>query len=112
MVELPLPNHVVSRRRDGRREVLLHRSMAVIGPEPIEIKGPRSTVLLPLFGLAIAAGALTWMILSDGSAALWALVLVVLACLVLVPVSVMALVGAIAGADVIIDAGKGSATWQ
>jgi hypothetical protein len=112
MVELPLPNHVVSQRRDGRREVLLHRSMAVIGPEKIEIKSARSTVLLPLFGLAIAAGAITWMILSEGSAPLWALVLVVVVCLFVVPVSVMALVGAVAGSDAIIDARKGSATWQ
>src|SRR5260221_10704085 len=112
MVEVPLPNHVVSQRRDGRREVLLHRSMAVIGPEKIEIKKAQSMMLLPLFGLAVAAAAITWMILSQGSAPLWGLVLVVLVCLFVVPISVMGLVSSIGGADVVIDARKGSATWQ
>ena len=40
------------------------------------------------------------------------MVLVLFACLFIVPSSVMGLVSSIAGADVIIDAKKGSATWQ
>ena len=112
MAELQLPNHVVSQRRDGRREVLLHRSMAVIGPEKIEIKSARSTIALPLAGLALAGGAIAWIALSDGSAPFWALVAVVFACLFIVPASVMGLVSSVAGADVIIDARKQSATWQ
>jgi hypothetical protein len=39
-------------------------------------------------------------------------VTVLFVCLVLVPFSVIALVSAIGGADVVIDAKKGSATWQ
>ena len=112
MSELPLPNHVVSQRRDGRREVLLHRSMAVIGPEKIEIKSARSTIALPFLGLALAGGAITWIALGDGSAPFWAMVAVVFVCLFVVPASVMGLVSAVAGADVIIDARKQSATWQ
>ena len=81
MAELDLPNHVVSIRRDGRREVLLHRSMAVIGPDKIEIKSARSTIVLPLVGIALAGGAIAWIALSQGAAPLWALVLVVFACL-------------------------------
>lgn len=112
MAELPLPNHVIGQRRDGRREVLLHRSMAVIGPDKIEIKSARSTIILPLLGIALAGGAITWIALSQGAAPLWALVAVVFACLFVVPASVMGLVSAVAGADVIIDARKQSATWQ
>ena len=112
MAELPLPNHVVSRRRDGRREVLLHRSMAVISDDKIEIKAARSTVILPLAGIAAAAGLIVWLALGDGSAPLWLLVLLLLVCMFIVPVSVMGLVSAIGGADVVVDAKKGSATWQ
>ena len=112
MVEMPLPNHVVAQRRDGRREVLLHRSMAVIGPDKIEIRSARSTVLLPVTGLALAGGAIAWLALNDGAAPLWALSLVVFVCLFVVPASVMGLVSAIAGADAIVDGRKGSVTWQ
>lgn len=112
MAELPLPNHVVSRRRDGRRVVLLHRSMAVIGDDKIEIKGARSTIILPLVGIAVAGGLIAWIALGDGSAPLWLLVVLLLACMFVVPVSVMGLVSAVGGADVVVDAKKGSATWQ
>ena len=112
MVEMPIANHVVATRRDGRREVLLHRSMAVIGPEKIEIRSARSTVLLPIVGLVLAGVAISWIALSDGTAPLWALALVVFVCLFAVPASVMGLVSSIAGADVIVDVRKNSVTWQ
>lgn len=111
MAELPLPNHVVMKRRDGKREVLLHRSMAVIGDRKIEIKAARSTVILPVLGLALAAVLITWMSLSD-TVPFWALVTLLFVCLAVVPASVMGLVSSIAGADVVIDATKGSITWQ
>lgn len=111
MVEVSLPNHVVSRRRDGRREVLLHRSMAVIGEHKIEIKSARSTILLPLAGLGAAAGLIAWIALSQ-SLPFWALVTMLLVLLAVVPASVMGIVSAVAGADVILDARKGSVTWQ
>ncbi|MCC6381601.1 MAG: hypothetical protein IT304_03785 [Dehalococcoidia bacterium] len=112
MVDVPLPNHVVIRRRDGRREVLLHRSLALISETKVEIKAARGALLLPLFGLVLAGGASTWLILQQGSAPLWLLVVVLVLCLFLVPVSMMGVVGAVAGADVVVDATKGSATWQ
>ena len=42
-----IPGHVVFQRRDGRRVVLLHRSMAVLGADKIEIKAARGTMVLP-----------------------------------------------------------------
>jgi hypothetical protein len=42
----------------------------------------------------------------------WLLVTLLLICMVLVPFSVMSLISSIAGADVVVDAKKGSATWQ
>jgi hypothetical protein len=107
-----LPEHVVTRRRDGRRQVLLHRSLAVISDTKVEIRSARSTVLLPLGGLVLSAGLITWMAMSQGSAPLWVFVILLLALLVVVPVCVMGLVSTVGGADVIVDAKKGSATWQ
>ena len=112
MVEIPVPAHVAIRRRDGRQEILLHRSLAVIGETKIEVRSARATVWLPLLGIAtvVAAG----IVLGAGGAALpfWGLALLLFYSLIMFPVSVMGLVSAIAGADVIVDAAKGSVTWQ
>lgn len=109
---IELPEHVTIHRRDGRREVLLHRSMALIGDEKIEIKAARATVILPLIGLLMAGG-IGWFIADRGfTLPLWALIGLLFLCLVLVPFSVMSLISAVVGADVVVDAKKGSATWQ
>jgi hypothetical protein len=111
-VEYDIPEHVAIKRRDGRQEVLLHRSMAVLGPDKIEIKSARGTVILPAIALLIAIG-LGWLMATRGfTLPLWVLVTLLLVCMFLVPISVMSLIGAIAGADVVVDARKGSATWQ
>ncbi len=111
-VEYEVPEHVAIRRRDGRTEVLLHRSMAVMGPTKIEIKSARGTVILPLIGILLAAG-IGWYIAQNGfTLPFWALISLLLLCLVLVPFSAMSLISAVVGADVVVDARKGSATWQ
>jgi hypothetical protein len=107
-----LPPHVAFTRRDGRREVILHRSVAVIGPDKIELKSARGTVLLPLLGIGIAVALMAWIMTGGSDLPFWALVGVLFVCLVLVPFSVMGLVSALVGADIVIDAKKGSATWQ
>ncbi|MEO6042418.1 MAG: hypothetical protein ABIQ47_00685 [Tepidiformaceae bacterium] len=109
---IDIPDHVAIRRRDGRREVLLHRSMAVIGDDKIEIKSARGTVILPIIGLLLASTAVTWMARSGSSLPFWALVTMLLVSLILVPFSTIALISAVIGADVVVDAKKGSATWQ
>ena len=107
-----LPGHVVEQRRDGRKTVLLHRSMAVIGDDRIEIKSARGTVILPLLGLLISA-AIGWLMVDRGpTLPFWLLVTLLVVLIILVPVSVMGLVGALVGADVVVDRRKGSATWQ
>lgn len=107
-----LPGHVVEQRRDGRKTVLLHRSMAVIGDDRIEIKSARGTVILPLIGL-LGSFAIGWFMVDRGPALpFWLLVTLLLVLIILVPVSVMGLVGALVGADVVVDRRKGSATWQ
>jgi len=111
-VDYEIPAHVLIQRRDGRQEVLLHRSMAVIGADKIEVKSARGTVILPIIGIVIAIS-LGWLMIERGfTMPFWLLVTLLLVCMVLVPFSVMILISAVAGADVIIDARKGSATWQ
>ena len=112
MAEFELPGHVVSRRRDGRREVLLHRSLAVISDDKVEIKSSRGTVILPLIALALVIGAGFLIAKTVGAMNFWVMVALLLFCLLAAPVAVMSLVSSIVGADVIIDRQKGSATWQ
>jgi hypothetical protein len=111
-MEMNLPSHVVIQRRDGRREILLHRAMAVISDDKIEIKSSRGTVILPILGLALATGMIIWIATAGFSLPIWLLVSFLFFLLFLVPISVMSFVAAVVGADVIIDKSKGSATWQ
>ncbi|MBK7124534.1 MAG: hypothetical protein IPH65_01225 [Dehalococcoidia bacterium] len=111
-MEYQVPEHIAIHRRDGRTEVLLHRAMAVIGPNKIEIKSARGTVILPLIGLATAGG-IGWFMATRGfSVPFWLLVVLLLTCMILVPFSAMSLISSVVGADVVVDARKGSATWQ
>lgn len=86
--------------------------MAVIGRGKVEIKAARGLVILPLAGLALSAAAGAWLVMQQGEAPFWAMVTTLLLLLFVVPVSVMSLVGSIAGADVVVDGRKGAATWQ
>src|SRR4051812_4630160 len=97
---IALPAHVASRRRDGRFEVLLHRSVAVISDSRVEIKSARSTVVLPLIGIGLAALAGSFMVSRGTGLPLWALVLLLLFCLAVVPLSFMSLISSIVGAEV------------
>lgn len=112
MAEFELPSHVVTERRDGRREVLLHRAMAVISPEKVEIKAARSTYLLPIVGLLLVAAGGIWLGESGGRMPFWLMVVILMASLFIAPASVMGLVGSIAGASVVVDQRKGSLTMQ
>ena len=107
-----LPEHVVSTRRDGRKEVLLHRSMAILSPGKVEITAARSTLILPLIGLALAAVAGSFLAARGTGLPFFVMVLLLLFCLMVVPVSVMGLIGSLVGAQVVVDQAKGSATWQ
>ncbi|GAB4323592.1 MAG: hypothetical protein Kow0010_05000 [Dehalococcoidia bacterium] len=112
MVEVSLPSHVASRRRDGRHEVLLHRAMALVGDDRIEIKSARSTVLIPLAALALSVAAGVVLATQNTALPLWAMVGLLVFALLAAPVSVMALIGATLGADVVVDATKNSVTFQ
>ncbi len=112
MSDFSLPPHVATRRRDGRHEVLLHRSMSVIGDSKIEIKSARSTVIIPVFFFTLAVIAGLVLAVQNDSLPLWSMVVLLLFCLSAAPISVIALIGATVGADVVIDASKNSVTFQ
>ena len=84
----------------------------MIGPDKVEIKAARGTVILPLIGLSLVAGAGAWMATTVGTLNFWFMVGLLLFCLLAAPVSIMSLVSSIVGADVIVDRKKGSVTWQ
>jgi hypothetical protein len=77
---MELPPHVTIQRRDGRQEILLHRSLAIIGPDKIEIKSARGAILLPLAGLLIAIGLMAYIMTGGSDLPFWALVSVLLIC--------------------------------
>jgi hypothetical protein len=112
MAEFSLPPHVATRRRDGRFEVLLHRSMAVISDRKVEIKSARSTVIVPVIALLLAAGAGVLVAVQNTSLPLWMLSLLLLFAITAAPIAVMALIGATIGADVVVDEAKNSVTFQ
>lgn len=112
MVDAALPSHVAARRRDGRYEVLLHRSLALIGKDRVEIRSARSTVVLPLLGVVLGGGAGALIAIEAGDLHFGLLVALLLFALITFPISTMALVTAVMGADVVVDGRKGSATWQ
>jgi len=76
------------------------------------VKSARGTVIMPIIGLIL--GSIAGYVIATGgpSLPLWALVALLVFCMFDFPVSIMSLVSAIAGADVVIDAKKGSVTWQ
>lgn len=111
-MDVQLPGHVVIQRRDGRREIILHRSFALISENRVEIKSARSMVIIPGIGLLIAACAVALLAIKGFDLPLWLLIVILLVCLLLVPFSVMGLISATVGSDVIVDKEKNSATWQ
>ncbi len=112
MVDAALPSHVAVRRRDGRYEVLLHRSLALVSDNRVEIRSARSTVLVPAIGVGLAGAAGALIAIQAGALPFWLLVGLLLFAIFAFPISVMSLVTAVIGADIIVDGRKGSATWQ
>ena len=68
--------------------------------------------MLPALGVALGGGAGALIAIEAGDLAFGFLVGLLLFALLVFPISVMALVTAVMGADVVIDGRKGSATWQ
>lgn len=109
---MEFPEHVIERRRDGRRYILLHRSVGFVDDDKVEIRSARSTVILPLIGLVLAAAAGAVLVSRGMGLPLWVLVVLLLFCLIVVPSSVMGIISSVVGAEVVVDRRKGSVSWQ
>lgn len=95
-----------------KRDLYIDRRVVSVSPGKIDIHPARSIIFLPLIGLAMGIMVFPLVYFFGEALPLWLLVAVTLAGVVLVPVSGMGLVYSIAGAHVVIDAGKQSAVLQ
>lgn len=86
-----------------RRTVYLHRRVAVIGPDRIEIRPPKSAAILPLAGAGATAGLLALLGTSVGSLPLWLSAIILLVSVILLPLSGISLVYALLGAHITAD---------
>jgi hypothetical protein len=86
-----------------RRDVLLHRRVAKIRPERIEIGPPRSAVVVPLIGLALTAILLAVIVTWTESLPFWVLPVMLFVAVLLLPMSGLTLVFAVFGAHVVVD---------
>lgn len=87
------------------RTLFLHRRVVRISPERIEIRPPKSAVIVPLFGVALTAGLLAVMANSVDSFPFWLMGILLLFAVVLLPLSGISLVYALMGANIIADRG-------
>lgn len=86
-----------------RRTVFLHRRVAVIGPDRIELRPPKSAAILPLAGACATAGLLALLGTSVGSLPLWLSAIILLGSVILLPLSGISLVYALLGAHITAD---------
>ncbi len=87
------------------RTLFLHRRVVTIRPERIEVRPPRSAVIVPLFGVALTAGLLALMGTSVDSFPFWLMGILLLFSVVLLPLSGISLVYALLGANIVADRG-------
>ena len=85
------------------RTLYLHRRVVKITPERIEIRPPRSAVVVPLIGVALTAGLLALLGTSVDSFPFWLMGLLLLFAVVLLPLSGISLVYALMGANIVAD---------
>ncbi len=87
------------------RTLYLHRRVATIRPDRIEIRPPRSAVIVPLLGVALTAGLLALLATSVDSLPFWLMGVLLLFAVLLLPLSGLSLVYALLGANIIADRG-------
>ena len=85
--------------------LFLHRRVVNIKPNRIEVRPPRSAVIVPLLGVAVTAGLLALMGTSVDSIPFWLMGILLLFAVVLLPLSGISLVYALMGANIIADRG-------
>ncbi|HLB29551.1 MAG TPA: hypothetical protein VJM69_05405 [Dehalococcoidia bacterium] len=96
----------------SRRHIPLHPQVCTIREGRIDVHPSRTAVVFPLAGFLLGALAVTLVALGRDSLPMLALALLLLAGLLLIPLSGLGLVYSLVGAKVIFDRSKQSATWQ
>ncbi|MFQ5879091.1 MAG: hypothetical protein ACE5IZ_02810 [Dehalococcoidia bacterium] len=94
------------------RRVPIHRRVCTMRLDRIEVRPSRSAALAPLTGVALSVGLFTVIGFYINSLPFGLLAFLLLVGILLLPFSGMGLVYSIAGANVIFDRRKQSATWQ
>lgn len=94
------------------RRVELHRRMAVIRPDRIEIRPSRRALAGPLWAFGAGVVSLAGIVAGRATLPLPLLAVLLLVAVVTIPLAGIGVVYSIIGAHVVIDAAKGSATWQ
>jgi len=87
------------------RTLFLHRRVVNISAQRIEIRPPRSAVVVPLFGVLLTAGLLALLATSVDALPFWLLGILLLFAVVLLPLSGISLVYALMGANIVADLG-------
>jgi hypothetical protein len=85
------------------RTLFLHRRVVKITPDRIEIRPPKSAVIVPLVGVAVTAGLLALMGTSVDSFPFWLMGILLLFAVLLLPLSGISLVYALMGANIVAD---------
>lgn len=100
----------------GQRRIELARRSCVLRPGRIDIRPSRAALVPPLAGFLLGALCIALLVAAlavwPASFPLALLVILLLASLILVPLSGMGLIYAAVGANVVIDRAKQSARWQ
>lgn len=94
------------------RRVELHRRVAVIGPDRIDIRPSRRALLPPLAAFLVGVAFFAGIVFGLKTLPMLLLVLMLLVAIVTIPFAGLSVVYAIIGAHVVVDRAKQSATWQ
>lgn len=94
------------------RRIDLHRRVARIWPDRIEVKPSRGAVVVPAVGLAIGILSFVAVVTLTGAVPFGLTVLFLLLALLAIPLSGVGFVYAAFGADIVVDRKKQSLVWQ
>lgn len=96
----------------GSRRVELHRRVALIHPDVIEVRPSRAALLKPLLWFLIGAGAFAGIALGLQHLPVTVLTALLLVAVVTIPAAGLGVVYGLFGSHVVFDRRKQSATWQ
>lgn len=97
---------------DPVRRVGLHRRVAIIRPDRIDVRPSRGALLRPLVALLAGVVAFAGIVLGLHSLPVPLLMLLLLVAVITIPFAGLGTVYALVGAHVVVDRAKQSATWQ